>query len=150
METPRDYEISSDPARLDMELIHGFLSASYWAEGRSREAVERSIRNSLCFGVYDGARQVAFARLIADRAVFGYLADLFVIPDCRGRGIAVELVRAVVESAEQQGLKTFLLRTRDAHGLYSRFGFEALPHPEEMMARQADREQSLSAGRIRR
>jgi GNAT superfamily N-acetyltransferase len=130
-----DFEISTDPARLDVDLIHGFLGTSYWAAGRPREVVERSIRNSLCFGVYDDGRQVAFARVITDRAVFAYLADVFVVPAYRGRGISKMLIAHIVAHHEIAGLRVFLLRTRDAHGLYARFGFEALQNPEEMMGR---------------
>src|SRR5688572_3487507 len=143
------YEISTDPSRLDVDLIHQFLNTSYWAEGRPRDVVERSIRHSLCFGVYardasTGAEaatvarrgaQVAFARVVTDCAVFGYLADVFVIPAYRGRGIASGLMQAILAHPDVQNLKVFLLRTRDAHGLYARFGFGPLPAAEEMMAR---------------
>jgi GNAT superfamily N-acetyltransferase len=133
------YLISTDRGRLDVGLIHGFLDSSYWAEGRPREVVERSIRHSLCFGVYDGesegARQVAFARVITDCAVFGYLADVFVVPACRGRGIAKGLMRAILAHPEVRGLTVLLLRTRDAHGLYAQFGFAPLPRAAEMMAK---------------
>jgi GNAT superfamily N-acetyltransferase len=129
------YEISTDPERFDLTLIHGFLSTSYWAEGRPRDVVERSIRHSLCFGVFDGDRQIAFARVITDRAVFGYLADVFVVPDYRGRGISKGLMAAIVEHPDVRRLKLFLLRTRDAHGLYEPFGFAPIPHPDEMMVR---------------
>jgi ribosomal protein S18 acetylase RimI-like enzyme len=129
------FEISTDPARLDIALIHEFLSGSYWAQGRSRALVELSIKHSLCFGVYLAGRQVGFARVISDCAVFAYMADVFVLPEFRGRGIGKELVRTILKHPDLQGLKVFLLRTRDAHGLYSRFGFGSVPHPEEMMGR---------------
>jgi N-acetylglutamate synthase-like GNAT family acetyltransferase len=135
--TPPDYEISTDPSRLDISLIHDFLAETYWAKGRSREVVERSIRNSLCFGVYIGSRQVAFARVVSDRAVFAYLADVFVIPEFRGRGLGKTLTQTIVEHPELQSVQVFLLRTHDAHGLYSQFGFEPIPAPEEMMGRYA-------------
>src|SRR6185436_6239523 len=83
-----EFEVSTDPARLDVDLIHGFLQTSYWAKGRRRSVVERSISNSLCFGVYMAGRQVAFARVVSDRAVFAYLMDVFVLPEFRGRGIS--------------------------------------------------------------
>jgi GNAT superfamily N-acetyltransferase len=131
--------ISTERSRLDVDLIHRFLDSSYWAEGRPREVVERSIRHSLCFGVYDGAgkdaRQVAFARVITDCAVFGYIADVFVVPEYRGRGVAKGLMRAILAHPDVQGLKVLLLRTRDAHGLYAQFGFGALPRADEMMTR---------------
>ena len=128
-------EISTDPDRLDVDLIHAFLQSAYWAEGRSREIVERSIRHSIPFGVYDGARQVAFARVITDRAVFAYLADVFVVPEYRGRGIGKALVARIVAHPDLAGLRVFLLSTRDAHGLYAQFGFEPLRDPEEIMGR---------------
>ena len=133
-----DLEISTDNARLDIDLIHRFLNTSYWAEGRSRELVERTIANSLCFGAYTGGRQVAFGRVITDRAVFGYVADVFVIPAFRERGIGKALVRAMVEHPEIAGLKVVLLRTRDAHGLYRQFGFGELSDAAEMMGRYRD------------
>ena len=135
------YEISTDRERLDVDLIHQFLDSSYWAEGRTREMVERSIRHSLCFGVYavdagaGSTRQVAFARVITDCAVFGYLADVFVIPAYRGRGISKGLVRAILTHPDIKDLKVLLLRTRDAHGLYAKFGFVPLPRADEMMTR---------------
>lgn len=130
-----DYEISTDASRIDVAMVHAFLSQSYWAMGRSREVVERSVQNSLCFGVYIGGRQVGFARVISDRAVFGYLADVFIIPEFRGKGLAKALTRAIVEHADVRDLQVFLLRTRDAQGLYTEAGFRAIPRPEEMMAR---------------
>jgi len=138
------YEISTDRARLDVDLIHDVLRTSYWAEGRPREIVERSIAASLCFGVYEQnpdrtGRQVAFARVITDEAVFGYLADVFVVPDARGRGIAKGLVRAILSHPDLQTLTVFLLRTRDAHGLYAQFGFGSVPRPDELMSLTATR-----------
>jgi GNAT superfamily N-acetyltransferase len=130
------FEISTDPARLDIELIHGFLESSYWAKGRRRAVVERSIRNSLCFGVYCAGRQVAFARVVSDRAVFAYLMDVFVIPEFRGRGISKALMRSVLAHPELQNLRVFLLATRDAHSLYTQFGFRPLAMPERWMAIQ--------------
>jgi len=128
-----EFEISTDPSRIDVGLVHDFLSHSYWAQGRTRAVVERSINNSLCFGVYRSTQQVAFARVITDRAVFAYLADVFVVPEFRGRGISKALVRAILDYPELEGLRVILLKTRDAHGLYSQFGFRPLQQPEEMM-----------------
>jgi GNAT superfamily N-acetyltransferase len=130
-----DFEISTDQARLDLDVIHRYLASSYWASGRTREVIERSIRHSLCFGAYTDGGQVAFARVITDRAVFGYLADVFVVPEYRGRGISKVLVGHIVEHPDLAGLSVFMLRTRDAQGLYARFGFEPLRHPEEVMAK---------------
>ena len=129
-----EIEISTDQARLDIDVIHGFLRTSYWAEGRRRSVVERAIRNSLCFGVYAGGRQVAFARVVSDRAVFAYMMDVFVIPEYRGRGISKALMRAVLDHPDLQNLRTFLLATHDAHGLYEQFGFRPLAQPERWMS----------------
>ena len=134
MATP--YDISDDPDRLDVGLIHEFLAASYWAKGRSRETVERSIAHSLCFGVYHRGQQVGFARVVSDRAVFAYLMDVFVLPEHRGRGVGKSLIRAVLSHPDLQGLRLFALRTRDAHGLYAQFGFGPLPDPESLMVIQ--------------
>jgi GNAT superfamily N-acetyltransferase len=126
-------EISTDRHRLDLALIHEFLSSSYWAKDRPREVVERSIEHSLCFGAYDGGRQVAFARLVTDRAVFAYLADVFVVPDHRGRGIAGLLLDAIFAHPELKDVRLFRLGTRDAHGLYAKYGFKPMLNPERSM-----------------
>ena len=130
-----EYEVTCDPERIDVPLVHAFLRDSYWAKGRSRETVERSIRNSLCFGVYAGGKQIAFARVITDRAVFAYLADVFVVPEFRGRGVSKLLMRAILAHPDLQGLRAFLLATRDAHGLYSQFGFGPIRDAARLMAR---------------
>jgi len=128
-------EISTDRARLDVDLIHRFLSRSYWATGRSRETVVRAIQNSLCFGVYEGHEQIAFGRVITDYATFGYVADVFVVPEWRGKGAGKLLVDAIARHPDLQTLQTMLLATQDAHGLYKQFGFEVLGYPERMMGR---------------
>ena len=126
--------ISTDRDRMDAALIHRYLSEeSYWAAGIPRELVERSIANSLCFGAFDDEAQVAFARVVTDYATFGYLADVFVLPSHRGRGIGKELMRAVREHPELQVLRRWHLVTRDAHGLYAQFGFAPLESPERHM-----------------
>ena len=126
-------EISTAPERIDLALVHRFLSQSYWAKGRPREIVERSIEHSLCFGAYENRKQIAFARLITDRAVFAYLADVFVVPEHRGRGISVLLLDAIFESPELKDVRLFRLSTRDAHRLYSRYGFVSGMDPETLM-----------------
>jgi GNAT superfamily N-acetyltransferase len=128
-----EFEISTDVARLDIDLIHDFLSTSYWARGRRRSVVDRAIRNSLCFGVYREQRQVAFARVVTDRAVFAYLMDVFVLPEYRGRGISKTLLRTILDHPDLQNLRLFLLVTRDAHGLYEKFGFRPLAAPDHVM-----------------
>jgi GNAT superfamily N-acetyltransferase len=131
---PADFEISTDRTRIDLTVVHGYLSTSYWARDRSRATVERAIRNSLCFGGYHGGRQVAFGRAITDLAVFAYFADIFVVPEYQRRGIGKALVAAMLEHPDICGLPV-VLRTRDAHGLYERFGFKEMPRPDEMMVR---------------
>jgi len=130
---PDDYQISTDPQRLDIGFIHDFLRTSYWAENIPRDVVERSIQHSLCCGAFSGARQVGFARAVTDRATFAYVADVFVVPEHRGLGISKCLVRALLEHPELQGLRRLLLATRDAHGLYAQFGFKPLANPEYFM-----------------
>lgn len=126
--------ISADPSRLDIPLIHRFLTEeSYWAKGIPLETVERSIRNSMAFGVYDGDRQVGFARVITDRATFGYLADVFILPEYRGRGLAGRLVREILAHPELNGLRRWMLATADAHGVYRKAGFGELAKPERFM-----------------
>lgn len=118
------YELSVDPARLDLDVIHGFLSEeSYWAKGIPRPIVEKAIAHSLCFGVYQGAAQVGFARVVSDYATFALLADVFVLEGHRGKGLSKWLMQAVVGHPELQGLRRLLLLTSDAHELYRQFGF---------------------------
>ena len=133
MQASNHYEISTDRSRLDLALIYDFLRSSYWARGVPRAVVEKSIQHSLCFGAFLGGRQVGFARVISDFAVIAYLADVFVVPEHRGRGISKLLMRAIVEHPDLQGLRRFMLVTRDAHGLYAQFGFEPLANPEYFM-----------------
>jgi GNAT superfamily N-acetyltransferase len=133
-EVPPGFEISSDPSRLDLDVIHGFLSTSYWAQGRTRETVDRALRNSICVGTYRQGRQAGFGRIVTDRAVFAYLADIFVLPEYRGQGLGKTLVRAMLDHPDIRGLPAVLLRTRDAHGLYAQFGFEPAARPEELMS----------------
>jgi GNAT superfamily N-acetyltransferase len=131
------YTISTDKARLDVDLIHDFLShSSYWAQGRPLAVVQKSIARSLCFGLYAGAQQVGFARVVTDHATFAWLCDLFVVESHRGQGLGKWLVECIVAHPELRDLKIFLLATRDAHELYRRHGcFEALQQPDKWMAR---------------
>jgi GNAT superfamily N-acetyltransferase len=129
-----DYLVSDDPARLDVNAVHVFLAASYWAQGIPREVVERSLKNSLCFGAYTAARaQVGLARVISDYATFAWLADVFVLDAHRGHGLSKALMRAVLSHPRLQGLRRFQLVTRDAHNLYAQFGFTPLAHPARQM-----------------
>lgn len=135
-----DVLVSSDPARLDLDVVHGFLSeASHWAPRIPREIVARSIRHSLCFGAYDGQEQVGFARVMSDYATFAYLADVFVLPSHRGRGIGKQLMATITSHPALQGLRIWLLYTRDAHGLYRQFGFTPSRCPERLMERRMER-----------
>lgn len=127
------FTVSCDTARIDQALVADFLGASYWAEGIPLETVQRSIAGSLCFALLDGARQVGFARVISDRATIAYLADVFVLPNYRGRGLGKWLVECVLAHPELQGLRRWVLVTRDAHELYRRFGFRPLARPEGFM-----------------
>jgi GNAT superfamily N-acetyltransferase len=129
-----DYEISTDPRRLDVAVIHKFLAEdSYWSPGIPRSTVERAIENSLCFGVYHRAAQVGFARVVTDRSTFALLADVFILEAHRGKGLSKALIRGVVEHQDLQGLRRFLLLTSDAHGLYSQFGFKEIGSPARFM-----------------
>ena len=118
-----EFTISTDPARLDLDVIHGFLSRSYWAAGRSRERLVQAIAHSLPFGLYHPAGQVGFARVVTDHVAIAYLADVFVLESQRGKGLGIWLVESIVGLPELQRLRRFVLATRDAHGLYRRFGF---------------------------
>ncbi|HYH47609.1 MAG TPA: GNAT family N-acetyltransferase [Thermoanaerobaculia bacterium] len=130
-----DALVSDDPSRLDLDIVHGFLSRSYWAEGIARETVARSIAGSLAFGLYleQTGRQVGFARVITDRVTFAYLADVFLLEEERGRGLAAFLMEAILAHPELQGLRRWSLVTRDAHGLYRKFGFVPLASPDLWM-----------------
>lgn len=125
--------ISTDRAKLDVDVIHRFLTSSYWAEGIPRETVMRAIENSLCFGVYNGGEQVGFARVVSDFATYAYLADVFILEPYRERGLGKELIATVMAHPELQGLRRWNLGTRDAHGLYAQFGFTAVENPSRMM-----------------
>jgi GNAT superfamily N-acetyltransferase len=127
------FSVSTDPDRIDLDLVTGFLARSYWATGISRSIVERAVRGSLCFGIYEGTRQVGFARVITDAATYAYLADVFVLESHRGRGLAKWLMEVIMAHPELQRLRRFALATRDAHGLYAQYGFGPLGHPERHM-----------------
>jgi GNAT superfamily N-acetyltransferase len=127
------YEITCDKTRFDIAGIHSFLAQTYWSPGVPRAVVERAIANSLCFGIFHENQQIGFARVITDRATFAYLADVYVLPEHRGKGLSKRLMEEVMQHPDLQGLRRFLLATRDAHTLYERFGFRSLGAPGNMM-----------------
>jgi GNAT superfamily N-acetyltransferase len=129
------FVFSDDVNKLDEVAIHTYLSnGSYWAQGIPFETVKRSIDNSLCFGIYKDGQQVGFARWITDRATFGYLADVYVLPEFQGQGLMKKLISLMLFHKDLQGLRRYMLATKDAHGLYSQFGFQAIEKPENLMA----------------
>lgn len=130
--------VSDDPALLDVDAVHAFLTTSYWSPGIPRETVARAIANSLCFGLYEAepdaaGRLIGFARVVTDRATFGYLADVFLLESHRGRGFGVWLVQSLLTHPDLQGLRRLCLMTRDAHALYARLGFEPMRDPSRYM-----------------
>ena len=131
------YTISDDPARLDLDAIYRYLSAeSYWAKGLPRTTLERSVAGSLCFAVYyREAELVGFARVVTDRATFAWLADVFVLPAHRGRGLSKRLMETILAHPDLQGLRRIMLATWDAHGLYRQFGFAPPARPDRLMER---------------
>ncbi len=132
------FTISTDPGLLDVDMIHRYLSEqSYWAHGRSREIIERSIRFSFCFGLYAAndhpPPQIGFARVVSDHATFAYLADVFILPDYQGQGLGRWLVETMLNHPEMKTVRRWILYTSTAHDLYRRFGFEAERDPESHM-----------------
>ena len=131
--TKDGFTISTEKEKLDIDLIHSFLNRTYWAEGISKETIRRSIEGSLCFGVFENDKQVGFARMITDKATFAYLADVFILPGERGKGLSKWLITTIMDYPQLQGLRRFTLATRDAHGLYAQFGFTRFDNPERWM-----------------
>jgi GNAT superfamily N-acetyltransferase len=126
-------EITTDTARLDRDCLHGWLAAAYWSPGIPREVFDKAIDNSLCFAALRDGELVGFARVVTDRATFAWLCDVFVAENARGAGVGKRLMEAVVAHPDLQGLRRFMLATRDAHGLYQRYGFRPLDNPEALM-----------------
>ena len=127
--------MTTDKARLDLEVIHSFLKSSYWAAGISADVVIRSVENSLAFGLFEGDEQVGFARVVTDYATFAYLADVFVLEPHRGQGLGKWMMEVVLSRPELQGLRRWMLATRDAHDLYRKHGFAELKEPSIFMER---------------
>ena len=131
--TRGEYLVSTDKARIDVAAVHAFLATAYWSPGIPEETVRRAIHGSLCFGIYHGAEQVGFARVITDQATYAYLSDVYVLDAHRGRGLAKWLMEVIMSHPELQGLRRFSLSTRDAHALYAQFGFEVVGNPDRQM-----------------
>lgn len=146
-----EFLISSDPARLDLGVIHGFLTSCYWARGIPREVVARSIEHALCFGIYDGrGKQVGFARVVSDLATIAYVGDVFVLDAHRGRGLGKWLMECIMRHPALQGLRRWILTTRDAHGLYEQVGFTPVKFPERYMERHDPHVYETAAHEVRK
>jgi GNAT superfamily N-acetyltransferase len=129
-----EFIISTDKARLQVDIIQQFLAEeSYWAQNRTLEQTRTAIENSICFGVYHGERQIGFARVVSDCATFAYIGDVFILEDYRGQGLSKWLMEVILAHEDLQNLRRWILATRDAHGLYSQFGFHGLKFPERWM-----------------
>lgn len=129
-----DYVISTDKSKLDLSLVHSFLSTqAYWSLNIPFAIVKRSVENSLCFGVYQGDRQVGFARIITDYATIAYLGDVFILPEHRGKGLSKRLVGEIMTHPDLQGLRRWMLLTSDAHGLYRQYGWTSIANPDRYM-----------------
>jgi GNAT superfamily N-acetyltransferase len=130
-----EFEISTDRERLDFETIARFLNSSYWAKGRSMERIRKSIEHSLPFGMYKAGRLIGFARVVTDYATFAWIADLFVLAEFRGQGLSKWLMEVILSHPELQGFRRWVLATKDAHGLYEKYGFTPLLKPDRWMER---------------
>lgn len=129
-------EIDTDKSRLDIAVVHRFISSTYWAEGRSAADVQVTIDNSHCFGVYLDGNQIGFARVVTDYSVFAYLMDVFILEEHQGKGYSSILMKAILGDAKLKAIKTWRLATTDAHYLYAKFGFTPLAHPENLMEKK--------------
>lgn len=133
-----EFAISTDKSRLQIDMIQSFLAdESYWAKERTAEQTKKAIENSTCFGVYHGKRQIGFARVISDLATFAYVGDVFIIDEFRGKGLSKWLMETILSHPDLQGLRRWVLATRDAHSLYEKFGFQELKFPGRWMERPA-------------
>ena len=134
-EVKNRFSISTNKSKLDISMIHNFLNSSYWAENISKATIEKSIKYSLCFGVYEGNKQVGFAKVISDYATSALLRDVFILEFYRGKGLGKWLIKYILEYPDLQNVQKWLLGTKDAHGLYRRYGFQNLTEPETIMVR---------------
>lgn len=128
-----EYFLSDDKSKLQPDVIHSYLSKSYWSEGIPKKLINTAIDNSLCFGLYLNKCQIGFARVTTDKCSFAYLADVFILPEFSQRGLGTTLIDFVMKHQDLQGLRRFMLCTRDAHNLYKKFGFSSVDNPETMM-----------------
>ena len=133
--TRENFTISDEPERLQLEAILEYLAQAYWSNQRPRAVIEKSLKHSLCFGVYEFETQIGFARVISDHATFAYLADVFILESHQGHELGKWLVQTILEHPDLQGLRRWMLATRDAHGLYAQFGFSALENPDRYMTK---------------
>lgn len=129
--------IDQDKDRLDIDMIHEFLQSAYWAQGRTLTEVKRSIINSICFGVYIREKQIGFARVVSDFTIFGYIMDVFILKEYRGKGYGMILMNHIVNESTLHGVQNWMLATSDAHGLYSKIGFQSIPNPEKIMSKKS-------------
>lgn len=128
-----DMIISDDKTKLDIVLIHNFLTTSYWAVGRKIEEVKKSIEHSICFGVYEDGKQIGFARIVTDYTVIAYLMDVFILEEYRGKGFSKLLLKRIFEDERFKRVKKWMLATKDAHSLYAQFGFGGIKNPDRLM-----------------
>lgn len=128
-------QISLDKSKLQIDVIHRFLTETYWAKGRSIDEVKKSIENSLCYGVYIDEEQIGFARIVTDYTVFVYLMDVFILPEHRSKGYSKRLIKVMIENSKLKTCKVWMLKTSDAHGLYKQFDFTGLKNPVKVMER---------------
>ncbi len=135
-----EYSISTDKSKLNVEAIHDYLcNKSYWANGRSLEAVKKSIDNSICFGLYDSkGNTLGFARVVTDKVVYAYLMDLFIFDEFQGKGLGTKLVKHILEQKDFQ-VRLWFLATKSAHGLYKKFGFSTVADPEKLMFKRDEK-----------
>ena len=134
-----DLIISDDKSKLDIGLIHKFLTSSYWAEGRTVDEVKKSIENSICFGAYKDDRQIGFARVVSDLTIIAYLMDVFIIEEYRGKGFSKLLLNRIFEDDRFKGVKKWILATKDAHSLYAGFGFDKIKNADRIMEKVVSR-----------
>ncbi len=127
--------VSTDKQKLDLDFIHQFLTNSYWAKGRTKEEIRISIDNSLSFGIYLDDKQIGFARVVTDYVVFGYIMDVFISKEYRGKGYSKQLMNVIMEHLDLQQIKRWMLMTKDAHGVYRQFGFTTIEDPSLLMSK---------------